>query len=113
MKKVDLNKKVFISAFLFLVIFWLFSIVKCEINTYLHGSQFVGEYEQTNMIGGNPKTKVLKYSEEYAEIYYVNDEGGDIITFEKINEKWIMKEWKDTVWSATGSADGFMWPYGR
>lgn len=92
---------------------WLLCIVKCEINTILYGWEFEGEHQQTQMIGGNPKPKVLKYSKNEAEIYFVDEMGGDIIIYEKINEEWVMKEWVETVWSKGGSAEGIMWPYIR
>lgn len=112
MKKKSFVKIVLVVIIAFLPACWLLSIAKCKFNTYLHGAEFVGEHEQTNMISGNPEPKVLKYSDEVAEIYYVDDEGGDIITFEKIDGEWIMEDWR-TVWSSSGGADGFMWPYGR
>ena len=112
MKKSGYVKVALIIIIAFLPACWLLSIAKCEFNTYLHGAEFVGEHEQTNLIGGNPEPKVLKCSDEAAEIYYVDDEGGNIITFEKIDGEWIMEDWK-TIWSSSGSADGFMWPYGR
>lgn len=34
----------------------------------------------------------------------------NVIIFEKKNKKWIMESWDETVWSKTGSADGFIWP---
>lgn len=98
---------------LFPIFIWLMSLAKCEIATLLYGEEFEGEFDQTNMIAGNPEPKVLKYSNQEATIYYVDDSGGDIIIFEKVNDEWIMKEWARTVWAKGGSADGFVWPYGR
>ena len=34
-----------------------------------------GKFDQTNMIGGNPAPKVLKYSNEKAKVYYVDENG--------------------------------------
>ena len=91
---------------------WGISYAKCEINTLCHGKEFEGEYRQTNMIGGDPKPKVLNYSDKKARVYYADEFGGDIISFEYANGKWIMYEW-NTVWAKGGSADGFVWPYIR
>lgn len=91
---------------------WGISLSKCEINTLLHGAGFKDEFRQTNMIAGNPTPKVLKYSNEKAKVYYVDKQGGDIISFKFEDGKWIMYEWK-TVWTKGGSADGFIWPYIR
>lgn len=94
------------------ILIWFLSFAKCEIDTILHGKEFEGEYNQTNMIGGNPKPKVLTYSDDEAKVYYVDELGGIILWFENIDGEWIMEEW-DAVWAKGGSADGFMWPYGR
>ena len=105
-------KKIILTLCVVFLILWSGSLIKCEVNTFLYGKQFNGEYKQTNMISGTPKTKVLKYSKNKAKVYYMDKEGGDIIAFQKKENKWIMDSW-DTVWSRTGSADGFVWPYGR
>lgn len=106
-----MKKGILILCTVFLII-WSGSLIKCEINTLLYGNEFVEEYKQTNMIGGTPKPKVLKYTDTRAEIYYVDKEDGNFIVFQKKNNKWVIDSW-DTIWSKTGSADGFIWPYGR
>lgn len=105
-------KKIILTLCIAFLIVWGGSLIKCEVNTFMYGNQFHDEYKQTNMISGTQKLKVLKYSENKAKIYYSNKEYGNIIIFEKKNNKWIMDTW-DTVWSRTGSADGFIWPYVR
>jgi sensor histidine kinase regulating citrate/malate metabolism len=94
------------------IIIWVVSLAKCEIYTVLYGHDFKDGYKQTHMLCGSQKVKVLKHSDSKAEVYYVNKEGGDIISFKKVKDQWIMEEW-NTIWSRTGSADGFMWPYIR
>lgn len=103
---------VLILSIAFPLLIWGISYAKCELITLIHGEEFEGEFDQTNMIGGNPAPKVLKYSNEKAKVYYVDENGGDIITFEYTDGKWTMCEWS-TVWAKGGSADGFVWPYIR
>lgn len=97
----------------FIVLFimiWLCSLLKCEINTYKHGKEFE-HMEQIDP--GNGTIKVLDYSDDYARIYYKTFEYGIIYKYKKYNNKWCFEEWGETVWSRRGSADGFIWPYGR
>ena len=110
MKKKKL--RVVIVILLIPICIWLACLIKCEISTALHGWEFEGEYAQTNMIGGDPQPKVLRYSETEAKVYYVDECGGCILLFEKEKNKWVLAEW-DAVWARGGTADGFIWPYGR
>lgn len=104
---------VFVLAFLALLL--IFSpYIKAEILTLKYGQQFANKYNQTNMIDDIQYMKVIEYSDTYAEVFYVTDnhETGELMIFEKENEGWVYVYW-NTVWSKTGSADNFMWPYYR
>ena len=71
------------------------------------------------MLGNLVRFKVLAYYDDYAEIYYVTEnkekgiESGNVLSFRKENEKWKYDNWLETIWSNQGSADGYIWPYGR
>jgi len=108
-------KKISISIMACFLLFWGGSIAKCEILTYLHGKEFETLYKANNMIGEQKYLKVLNYSDTSARIYYVsvNGYGGDILTFVKKGDIWVYDKWERTVWSKSGSADGFIWPYLR
>lgn len=108
-------KKMLIAIVACLCLFWVGSILKCEILTLLHGQQFLGLQEQTHMLGESDYLKVLDYSATAARVYYVssNSSGGDILKFTKQDGNWTFSEWEKTVWSNSGSADDFMWPYIR
>jgi len=56
--------------------------------------------------------KVLRYSPEQARIYYVNEEqsAANILDFTNENGSWRHSRW-DAVWSKTGSAESYVWPY--
>jgi hypothetical protein len=92
---------------------WVISIVKCEILTLKYKKEFIGLELQTNMLTQAKSLKVLSYSEKTATVYYRSEGGGDILEFRKDNNVWILNRWVATVWSSSGSADGFMWPYIR
>jgi hypothetical protein len=104
---------VLIIAITCFVIFWTLSIIKCENLTSQYGKEFEGLEESTNMLKESETVKVLNYSNMTARVYYKDREGGDILRFIKQDGKWVLDKWEKTVWSRTGSADGFMWPYIR
>lgn len=97
----------------FIVVFIIFRVIifsKIDLLTLMHSNEFKDEYNQTHMLSGHPKPKVMEYSPNSAKVYYVNKDGGDVLWFEKNDNKWIMINW-ETVWSSSGSADGFIWPF--
>lgn len=102
-------KKILFIAVLFFICVWLYSLLKCEILTIMHKEEFIGLEQQTNMLDISGNLKVLNYSSDYARIYYVDNEGGDVIEFQK-NNNWELTYWS-TIWSDTGSASGVIWPY--
>lgn len=101
-----------LTIVVFLII-WIFSpYIKAEILTYKYGEMFEEEYMQTNMIDEIEYYKVVDYSDTMAKVLYVekNHITGNLIVFTKDNNNWKLLLWK-AVWSTTGSADEFMWPY--
>ncbi len=94
------------------ILLLLFSpYIKAEYLTHKHGEQFQGLESQTKMLKDSRYFKVLEYTDQYAKVFYVSNTG-DLITFVKNNGSWELSTW-ETVWSTSGSADGFMWPYYR
>ena len=67
------------------------------------------------MIGEPAYWKVLSYNEKTARVYFVEEDGasGNILVFEKQGNDWTYYMWETTVWSRTGSASAFVWPYIR
>lgn len=93
--------------------YWIFSIIKSEYLTTTYGSCFEEYYcEYTSL--EYTYLKVLNYGDDKAIVYYVErHEGGDVLYFEKDKQgRWNIVEWK-TIWSRTGSASEFVWPYIR
>lgn len=103
------------AVFFACLLIWITSIVKCEILTYQHGMEFSNLYQSNTMIGEQQYWKVLEYSDTYARVYFVasNRNSGNILTFVRQNGVWVYNSWEETVWSRSGSADGFVWPYIR
>lgn len=102
---------IILAIIIVLVGYYLASLLRCEVLTILHGYEFVGENEQTHMISDVDYLKVLNYSKDKAEVYYVAKyDVGIILRFEKQDGAWVMNFW-DAVWSASGSADGIKFPY--
>ena len=97
------------------LIYWVGSIFRCEYLTKRYGDQFQDAYKEYTMVSSQDYLKVLEYTETKAVIYTVIEDGcGNTITFKRANksEEWEFVEW-NTIWSTSGSADGFIWPYIR
>ena len=101
------------------VLFWLGSIAVCEYNTYKYGEIFrnikIHDISGERYLKGeDEKVKVLKYQRDIAEIYVVwESKVGNIYYFKRDNGNNWMFDHYDTIWSKTGSADKFIWPYIR
>ncbi|HWR23970.1 MAG TPA: hypothetical protein VN366_10910 [Feifaniaceae bacterium] len=106
-------KRVLLILLLCLILFWAASCARCEILTLLHGQEFKDAYKEDTMLREQNNWKVLDYSPAYARVYYVDEYGGVILGFTRQGDQWIFAKWEETVWSKTGSASEFMWPYIR
>ena len=111
------KQKIFLIIFIIIVtcflLFWIGSILRCEVLTSQHKEEFATLYKLTNMIGSVDYLKVMDYSDSKARVYYVTKkDSGNLITFVKQKGQWKLKKWA-TIWSHYGSADGFVWPYFR
>ncbi|HPF55962.1 MAG TPA: hypothetical protein PLV03_05425 [Clostridiales bacterium] len=107
-----------IALFILIVFldFWVGSIIKCEILTYKHGAEFSDAVNRFNMVDVD-YYKVIKYDyDDHMALVYCVARGGAGITMSfKENGNatgWIYLGWR-TVWSSSGSADDFIWPYIR
>ncbi len=111
MKKI--LKRIFIIILICFVAVWSASIIKCELLTVQHWKEFEGLDEATNIVKRSETVKVLDCSDISARIYYRDRDGGIILRFIKQDGEWVYDKWERTVWSRTGSADGFLCPYIR
>lgn len=103
------------AVILSLGIIWLAAFLKCEILTHQYGGEFAETYRENTMLCEPEYWKVLEYNEDFARVYYVGEGRcyGNILRFKKVNGTWKYDLWEATVWSKTGSADGYVWPYIR
>ena len=113
------TKKVLIwvvgTALAVLVICWGISFLKCEALTRKYSYQFEEIYKDYTMFEDPDDIKILEYEKTEAVVYYVTKgSGGDIVKYRRDGEdgQWQFVNW-ETVWSRTGSASGFVWPYIR
>ncbi|MGM9551128.1 MAG: hypothetical protein ACI3XA_02620 [Clostridia bacterium] len=110
-------KRTILGILFAFVLFWFGSIAVCEYNTYKYGEIF--RNIKIHDISGerylkDEKVKILKYHKDSAEVYAVWEGGvGSIYYFKRDNSNnWMFDYW-DGIWSKTGNADGFVWPYIR
>ncbi|MBQ7573975.1 MAG: hypothetical protein IJT23_06915 [Clostridia bacterium] len=106
-----------LAIILAFVLTWLGSIAICEYNTNRHGEFF--RNIQIHDISGerylqDEKIKVLKYSSDSAKVYAVSEyQNGSVYYFKCDSENNWKFDYSDTIWSKSGSADNFIWPYIR
>ena len=106
-------KRILFIILIILILYWLLSLLRCEILTLIHGHKFESNYKENTMIGEIDYLKVLDYSDTTARVYYVgkNKSGGDVLIFKNKNNTWVYDSWENTIWSRTGSADDVIFPY--
>lgn len=88
--------------------------IRVEILTSKYGAEFSTLYKLSNMLDDIDYFKVIDYSSTSAQVYYVAKDkaAAHLFRFVRKDGQWILERW-DTIWSKTGSADGFIWPYYR
>ena len=111
---------VLFSLLLCYFLFWCGSLAKNHILTAIHKDEIV------NLQFDEPLPefdwyRILSYSNENIEIYYVNTLGkntdneykiGGRITCTKMTAGWHHTSIEESVlWSGAGSADNYIWPY--
>lgn len=113
MKSVKTKRIVLIAVLLFAAVL-LMPYAKAEFLTARYGAEFAHEYEQSGMIDRIEYFKVTSCSSENATVFYVLDEhaAGVRMNFSGGSGSWDLTDW-NVIWSTSGSADGFCWPYYR
>lgn len=106
-----MNKKVKILIVCILMIIFL-PYLNVELLTFRYGKDF--ELKEYNMVTGISYCKVMKYRKNYAEVLYVcKGEATILVKYERDDSgEWVDNYW-ECIWSASGSADEFIWPYYR
>ena len=94
------------------IVFWVNTLIKCEILTKKYYDDFNQAYTQNTMLGEMEYFKVLTCNGNTADVYYVSKgmTSANVLTFSNNNGKWIQTSWK-TIWSTSGSASDVIYPY--
>lgn len=94
------------------VIFWVLSLIRCEMLTQKYYDDFSKAYMQNTMIEDIEYFNVLSCNENTAKVYYItkNMTVGNVLEFEHKNNNWTQTSW-NTIWSKTGSASDIIYPY--
>lgn len=105
--------KVALGLALLVLALVLLPYIRVEILTYSHGHEFSNGYEQTHMVDGIAYLKVFSYSRDTAKVVYITETHDAVIevAFSR-SPDWTMTSWA-CLWSKSGSADSFFWPYYR
>lgn len=110
------NKKVALILFLSILIYVvLFPYMKVEILTIQHMEEFNNLYKVNSILNEIEYMKIMNYSKQSAEVYYVakDKKAGLLYKFIKEDDDaWRLTQW-DAIWSKSGSADNFIWSYYR
>ena len=105
-----MKKYIILSIVLILLGVIFFPYLKVEYLTMKYGDEFVGLEQQTKMLNDAKYLKVFSYNDTEAVVYYLSDTRS-LITFNKDSDNnWQYKEWR-VIWSKSGNADEFIWPY--
>ena len=107
--------KTCLLVILIFTIIWGIAFIYCDDLTRLYSNEFTECANSMPNIYCITGWRVLKYSKEYAEVYYyyeINGEldGGVAVSYNKKEDSWI-KDREISIWSRQGSADDNIWPY--
>ena len=92
------------------LLFWIVSLIKCEILTSKYYDQFALAYQNHPMVYNVEYFKVLRCDGEAAEVYYVSTDCADVLEFRIQDGAWVDTSWR-RIWSKHGSASNVVWPY--
>ncbi len=104
--------KLLSSLLCLFLVFWIGTLIKCDVLTLLHHNEFKNIYTEKYGLETD-YFKVLEYQDDYARVYYVTvgNTLGEVLTLKKNNGNWVVSSCK-TIWSGTGgSASEVIWPY--
>lgn len=102
-------KKLLIILIIFFVIQlpWFAALIRCEIDTNQHGEELIDAFKgYSNVeywVDGYDWAKVIKYTEDYAEVYYINEgktgSYGSLIVYKFIDDEWVPQGGCHIVWT--------------
>ena len=106
-KRIGIAISAIIAVFL---VVWVGSLIRCEILTKTHYSDFCTAHEDNAWICDAAYFKVLRCDGNTAEVYYVSNDLGAVLEFCKKDSIWEETGWR-AVWATHGSASETVWPY--
>ena len=114
-RRLIIHAVIFIVAMIFVI--WVSEVIRCEVLTAQYGNELFDVCDAHPMMGPMEYIKVLDYKRNaYAKVYAVSEAHSNgsefILIYDHDSEKWIIQVWLG-IWSAEGSADGYIWPYIR
>lgn len=131
------SKKIVMISVIFLLLFltYLFTpYVMVDVLTAKHGAEFSALYSVNGFYHDIEYLKVFQYRDEKVDLAYLDKNGlrrelevlnddcavvlyieenhssAALFIFHDEDGKWELSSW-DVVWSHSGAADGFIWPY--
>lgn len=131
------HKKILIIVLIVLIplMIYLFTpYFMADILTKKYGADFLSLYSENGFYNDIEYLKVFQYrnekvkmvyfdkdnlkkkwdilNDDYAVVLYIeeNHSSASLFIFYDVDGKWELSSW-DVVWSYSGTADGFMWPY--
>ena len=102
-----IKKIVLFSLGLFLLI-WIISYAKCEILTFSYSNDFENIVINDVTLGNN--LKILKYTDEYAKVYYMGEKY-DLVTFSKRKGEWEISSHRIVKTQNDKFVRLFVWPF--
>lgn len=106
------RKYVIIAIIIIATFLIVFPYIRVEIKTYMYADEFKDIINENSMLEDFAYFKVMEYKKCNAEILCVskNHSASFLMHYEKKEKSWYLTDWK-CVWSKSGTADGFIWPF--
>ena len=98
------------------LLFWVGSVLAVSYLTAIHADEFADYKAMKKMDymhpwNDPPNIRVLSYGEQYADVYFYDENGGEKIRFTRQQDGWVYSKTL-AIWSKHGSADDYLiWPY--
>lgn len=106
------RKYIIITILILSIVLIAFPYIKVEIHSYMYADEFKDIINENSMFNDYEYYKVMNYKKYNAEILCIakNHTASFLIYFDKQEGSWYLDDWK-CVWSKSGTADGFIWPF--
>ena len=93
----------------FFLLAFLLPYIAHGVLTLFYGDEFIQSFDY-RMEGEADLFRVLTYTGDFAQVYYIGTTAGFVREFSRNDGMWEVVS-STAVWSHLGNADGFIWPY--